>query len=313
MIVRDVWTEARQTFARCDNSELYRKLTMAVELLANENNVWDALLGRMELYSGEGGYVTLPRDIETPISVKLDGLPSFPRDKWFSYHINGTGDYTAIDSYRDFWDDLGEYPVVNDFTEATQIIAENSEAADADVQVRVYGRDEDGKQLFTGDEQGLVLNMNVPSTIKVGKITSISKPETAGIIQLKGEPIPIVYAYMYADETSPMYRRLRAPKNTCVNMMYRRRTYELKTQDDYIPLNNKLALVMAMKAVMHFENSQLVEGDAFQRKAVELARKEQKTRNPKSPIGPQIQDFSFNSQQRLSNRRGRRGRGWACL
>lgn len=309
MIVRDILSTAERVFGNCASTELYRYITDAVELLANESH-WDAMTGYITLsVDATTNCITLPNDVETPLGVQLDGYPAFNRDKWYQYHINGKGAFTNIDSYRDFWDDMGEFPTIRELSGDVTITATNDNASDSAIQVRVYGYDENNEEVYTSGVRGVDLSMGVASTVKFSRITDVQKPETIGVIRLtESVTSDLLGIYMPVD-TYPRFRRMRVPKSTTVTMRYRKRTREVKSELDYIPLDSRLALQSAMESIKAMNHKNLKEATEWRQYAVTLANAEQKTRNAESGIGPQVQNFSTDINRSL---RGGRYRGSRC-
>lgn len=309
MIVRDIVQTAKAIFGSCNTTELYRNITDAVELLANESH-WDAMTGYISLAVDENtNCISLPQDVETPLGVQLDGYPAFSRDKWFQYHINGTGNFTNIDAYRDFWDDLGEYPTIRELDGDVKITATNDNVADAAITVRVYGYDENDKEVYTAGVRGIDLSMGVASTVTFSRITDVEKPVTTGNIELKESVSGTLLGLYYPTDTYPKFRRMRVPKSSTITMRYRKRTRDVKSDLDYIPLDSRLALQSAMESVKAMGVKNLEEAAQWRAYAVSLANAEQKTRNAQSGIGPQVQNFSQDINRSL---RGGRYRGSRC-
>lgn len=309
MIVRDILSTAETVFGKCDSTKLYRYITDAVELLANESN-WDAMTGYITLSVDETtGCIALPHDVETPLGVQIDGYPAFNRDKWYQYHINGAGNFTRIDAFRDFWDDLGEFPTIRELSGDVTITATNDDALDNAVTIRVFGYDENNEEVYTGGVRGVDLSMGVSSTVKFARITDIEKPQTTGVIRLNETVTGDLLGIYYPFETKASFRRMRVPKSTTITMRYRKRTREVKSDLDYIPLDSRLALQSAMESIKAMNVKNLEEAAQWRQYAVSLANAEQKSRNAQSGIGPQVQNFSQDINRSL---RGGRYRGSRC-
>ncbi len=307
MIVNDILPDAKEIFGQCSGTKLFSRISMATELLANESQ-WDATLAIVTLNVDKTGIVALPRDIETPLGVNIDGLPAFNRDKWFQFHINGPGQFTRINSYRHFWDDQGDFATIVDIETATFLSLTAVQTVDAGTTIIVYGRDENGNELQTSGTRGLQLQEGVVSTVKVSCIETIAKPVTTDSLNLTESPGGKLLGTYFSDETCPSVRRVRFPANTSVTLQYRKSNIDVISVNDFIPINNKLALVSAMRAVKAVFNGNAEQTEFWQLKAIKLANAEQESRNAVSAIGPQQMHLGTKSNKNLwqTFRNGRR-------
>jgi hypothetical protein len=94
MLVSYILTEAKSVLGKCDQSEVFKRITDAVRL-ANNQGKFDAALGQMDICVCDG-CVTLPYDVGTVLAVNNGGLPTLIRDQWFQYHANGPGIQTYM-------------------------------------------------------------------------------------------------------------------------------------------------------------------------------------------------------------------------
>lgn len=298
MIVNDILDEAKETFGLCEGPKLFKRLTMSIELLSNESQ-WDASLAYVTLNVDKTGVVALPRDIETPLGVNIDGIPAFNRDRWFLFHINGPGSFTRIDSFRHFWDNQGDFPIIQDISAATLLSLTAVNATDNGKIITLYGRDENGNELRTGSTRGLQLAAGATTTVKVLCIDAIAKPVTIDSLDLRESPGGILLGTYFSDQTSPMIRRARTPANTTLTIQYRRANLNIVSVNDFIALNNQLALVAAMKSVKAIFNSNKDDTEAWRNAAIKLANAEQESRNAVSAIGPQVMNMGSRSKKNL--------------
>lgn len=327
MLAKEIREDAIEVFGRCDGPKLLGKVSSAVEMLRNES-LWDATLGMMDLQSlGKSNYLTLPRDVETPLAIQLDGVPAFPRNRWFQFHLNGSGACTQMNAFKRFWDDLGDVVTIFDPTHPFKLHVEFDDAEDHDAQIVVQGYNENGLEVRATREDW--------DNITWKKIIRITKDPTMGIVRLFS--IQIDYANMlssiletglgvYIDENDPSYvgmiglyypdeeeiryRRIRVPKCTRIRMNYRRIFDCVRSWEDYIPLNSKFALKNAMQAVKYMDSGDLAQGNAYRMMAVDLANKEQKQRNPRAAVTVQINTFGQGRNKSLWGNRGARNVGW---
>ena len=309
MIVNDILDDAKEIFGICEGTKLNARITQAIELLSNESQ-WDAGLGYVTLNSDEEGVVALPRDIEVPLGVNLDGFPAFSRDRWFQFHINGPGQFTRIDGLRRMWDDQGDFATIIDLTEASFLTLTAISINDAAASITIFGRDENGNELRTGANRGIILTAGGTTAVKVLCVETVSKSVTNDSLELRNQTNNDLLGLYFADQTSPTVRRVRFPKNTTVTIQYRRSNLLIKSVNDFIPLDSHLALVAAMKSVKNLFNDNEAKQQFWIEAATKIAEKEQETRNPRSPTPPQVMYFSSRGKGRL--RFGRHGHHNHC-
>ena len=295
MKVSEFLDDAKKIFGVSDKTILYRRLTDAVTLISNESD-WDELLGYMTIGVDDEGLITLPYDVDKPMALNVDGFPTFPRSKWFEYHLNGPGEYSMMDQYKKMWDDRGLSPLARKITAPFLPMVVSSDTADNTLTVRIYGVDENGNELFSGGERGLDVQIGSTGTVKIMDISRVSKPETAGVVTIKDGTT--LYGEYQPFETEPMYKRIKVPANTTITMMYRRRIGEIKSDNDFIFIN-RLALLASCRSIKFRETDRLDLAIVQQQDAVYLATKEQEKRDINDGIGFQTIDFSTDVNESL--------------
>jgi len=314
MIFADVFVDAREIFGNCSLDVLFSWTTDAIELLANKSVGWDAMTAEMTICACNN-LVTLPRDVETPLGVTINDVPALARDKWFLYHANGPGSRPFTTSW--YWDDAGERPTIREFPGICKLMAVPQYATDDGKSFRVFGTDLQDRPIYTlnGDgssSEGFLLVMSAKQPMITDQpikwIQRIVREPTNGNVKLfaidpaafqNNQIIP--ESFLLGDyepnETQPNYRRMRVQCKSRIRMRYRRATRAICGMNDYIPLNNKFALVMAMKAIKFYRNNHEQEAQGFEAIAVRLCNEEQETRNAQSSTGPQVnvRDGSHNA------------------
>ena len=325
MLIADIWNDAKSSrgYGICKSDELYAAITEAVATLSNKGS-WDWMVGHMTLCAHDG-YVTMPREVEKILAANADGYPTWARDKWFQHHVNGPGNYTQIDAYKAFHDEVGIVSTFKCVPEPAVLLGVPESSDDNGKALLVYGYDWLDKQLHhidpsTGKQ---TLGIRVPIStedvpghlddIVVKKIDRVVKPETVSSVSLWAFPQcggdgvePTLIGFYYPDETKPEYRRYRFPKGSCVDIKYRRKNLTFKTQNDFIPFDSKTALMLMLKAIRAWSNGEIEEGNIFEAKAIDLLTAEETAKKAKNSIGPQVRNFSTNTNERL---RGRMSRG----
>jgi hypothetical protein len=288
--VSEVWADVKKLNGNCDETLAYQKLNDAVELLANKSD-WDPLVGYMDI-TCEERTVTLPREIETPIAVSYGDYPALPRGELFRFHLNGPGDQDQTGSFR-FWQADREAVVYREFCDPTQVVLSAAESDDAGQIVWVYGFDEDRNIVRTEQNgvwvDGYPFTAATSPTLDVSspffsEITRIRKPVTAGPLKLwtvdeaaAADELLGIYSW---DDTEPRFRRLRVDRAAdLVRIHYRRRNFKLRTQNDLIPLHSRQAIVMMVRSLKHYDNSNFELATACEATAVRWLTEEQFTRN----------------------------------
>lgn len=301
LLVRDLLSDAKRVLGQCSNESIISKLSDATEILANKSN-FDPLLGMVDIATGDGKYVTLPRLVETVLALNISGIPSFPRDRWAEFHLNGLGS-DCRDSCDFYWDDKGDYPLFRDPTVPVRLVATVTAAADLTKEIWVFGYDRDGRWVYSQDGSGntvegyklSVFNGAVtvpPSAPLFSRVTAVRKDETSGFVAIygyaDGSPSGTLLGYYEPFETLPQYRRIRLSKNACwVRVQFRRKVFRLRTETDLIPLHSKVALMLMLKSLQKLDTDRIEEADAYERKAVQYLVEEQFSRNP--PVTSPIQ------------------------
>lgn len=292
-------------FGNCDLDVLYAWTTEAVELLSNKAPAWDANTAEMTICACNN-IITLPRNVETPLGVAVNDVPALARDKWYIYHANGTGPRQFNATW--YWDDSGERPIIREFPGDCKLMAVPQYGTDDGKAFRVFGKDIHDRPIYTLNADGtttegflLIMNSKQPMITDqpIKWIDRIVREATNGYVKLfainphafqdnQVLPESFLLGDYEPNETQPNYRRIRIQCKSRARMRYRRAYRAITCMNDFIPLNNKLALVMAMKAVKFYRNNHEAEAQGFEATAVRFCNEEQETRNAQSSTGPQI-------------------------
>lgn len=291
IVVSEIWDEVQKINGNCNADVTYRKLNRAVELLANKSD-WDPLVGFIDI-SCEDKLVTLPREIETPITVSYGRFPALGRGQLFRFHLNGPGDSCGSCANFRTWEDAPEAPTYRDLCSPRAVCAVACEASDVGQVVWFYGFDENRQPVRTLVDDvwvnGYPATVAIDITLDPGaplfsEITRVRKPVTNGAINawtiLDDELEEILAVYSFDDE-EPMFRRIRVDRaSDLVRIHYRRRNLKLRNTTDLIPLHNAQAIVMMVKALKHYDDEDYEKGPAAEATAVRWLTEEQFTRNP---------------------------------
>jgi hypothetical protein len=304
--VRDIFEDARRIFRHCDESLLFERIGDAIELLSIKGE-FDPLLGYVDICVIDA-CVTLPREVEQVLAINLDGRPMLGKNPFHTFHLNGPGDFLPD---RFSWTDVGQFPTYRDLQCPGKLVAFLDSEDDAGKELRVFGFDDQNRPLRTKIngvwEDGLIVptifGYALPAATDpvVSRITHIVKARTIGDVRLSSFDNAACSANQSAsgcllgifepDETIPLYRRIKLGyRAKWARLAYRKRTFRINSLNDRILLHSRLALVLAMRAVQFWHDTDAANATMFEAHAVRiLTEKEQSLEGPAMmPI--QVQD-----------------------
>jgi hypothetical protein len=106
MIVADIYDDAKEVLGFNHQDKIFRRITDAIEALANKGS-WEPLLAYVMIPVSDNILVYLPDSVEVPIRVTLDNNPAFARGRMYEFTMNGPGPFDERVEWS--WEDLGEY------------------------------------------------------------------------------------------------------------------------------------------------------------------------------------------------------------
>lgn len=301
LVVSDIWDDAKKIFGHCDREILLRDITDAVELLANKGEC-DPLIGGLDICV-DGQCVTLPREVETPLGVNIGGHPALGRDQLFSFHLNGPGDFSTPCNWE--WADLGTVATYRDLRCPSRLVSSLDNPEDAGKVLRVFGYDEQNRPLRTkvGDtwEDGYLVptiyGYSVPASTDpvVARITWIQKGVTVANMRLSSYDLSsstgTLLGVFEPDETLPSYRRIKISSNSeWCRIIYRRRTLQLRSTNDRILLHSRPALLLAMRAVAKYSETDIPNALTFEAQATRLLTEKENVISPPTLNPIQVSD-----------------------
>jgi hypothetical protein len=152
MFVSQIIDEAAEILATTDENKIFRKLTQAVQTLMESGHYFHTQ-AEVDVCTGwDGQTITLPRGIEVPLGVNIDGSPTYFRGRLFQYHVNKGGMYNPVDWA---WDDRGFVSTIMDIRQPSQLVAVAEHEADAGKQIRIIGTDQWNRDLRSQTEVGI--------------------------------------------------------------------------------------------------------------------------------------------------------------
>jgi len=291
--VSDIWEDAVKIFGACKPALLYGKISEGVELLANKGE-FDPLIGTLDLCI-TSQVVAMPPEVEAIIGCNICGNPSVARDQLFSFHYNGPG--TCGPRLQWEWSDLGDTPLYRELECPAKIIAIAAEEDDLlTAKVRIYGFDDLQNKLVTIAEDGTVTDgIEIPVLTGfqaisadapfVARITRVEKTLSKGPIRLctldNSATTGALLAIYQWDETQPKFRRIKlSSRPDAIRIVFRRRVFKVRTQTDLLPVNNKSAMVMMLRALKKYDDENFELGESCESTALRWMKEEQFTSNP---------------------------------
>lgn len=289
--VEDIYDDAQKIVGTCADNVLFRRITTAVELLANKGD-FDPLIGFVDLCVQDRN-VTLPREVEMIYGLNVSGRPTLGQDQFFSFHLNGPGDFQTCDWT---WRDGGDAPTYRDLTAASKLIAFVTHEDDADSELWAYGYDEQNNWIRSEVDGVMVDGYQVPTVLGYAlpdadaptftRVVRVRKAITKGPIRLgsydNSFSTGTLLGIFQWNETEPLYRRLTLGRSGCktVRIAFRRRTFKIVSRTDLIPLHSTEAVLAMLRSMKAYANDDIALGQGHEATAVRFVSEEQETRSP---------------------------------
>lgn len=316
MKVFDILPQVKEAIGNCTDAVAFRRLTDASRLLSNKN-LYDPQLAVIDLCV-YNGCVTLPYEVGTVLAVNVDDGPTLIQDQWFQYHINGPGQHYGDHVPYKYSYELGEFSTYRDPSIPVKLVATLEAVQDNNVSLRVYGWDVDGKRIYSTDGDGNTIDGFLVPTLfgfqnpnatasPIARIDRVEKAVSKGYIRLTAiDPTTLAslteIGYYRPEETLPRYRRIRVPDRSTVSVKYKKRDAEIRSSNDWINLDNREALILAVKAVDYRAKNQFELARSAEGEAQRILSEEVESRRPKTTQNaPQIiyDDFPVGNTDRL--------------
>ena len=155
MFVSQIIDEVLDILGTTDKSKAFRKLTQAVQVLMQSGHYFHTN-AEVDVCTGwDGMTITLPRGIEVPLAVNVDGSPTYFRGRLFQYSVNKGGMYNPVGWA---WDDRGMVATQMDIRQPSQLVAVAEHEADAGKVLRVIGTDGNNRELRAQLNDGTTLD-----------------------------------------------------------------------------------------------------------------------------------------------------------
>lgn len=299
IVVGDIYDDASEIFGAIGKAKLFDRISDAIDLLAAKAN-WDGLTGVLdvETANGECEY-TLPDWVETVLKCNTSGLPTLGQNKWFEFHMNGPGSWEYAGQFT--WRDKGDFPTFKDIKIPAHLIVALDSAADNGIQIRVKGWDDKGERIYQDGLDGFILpavfdypfpDTSLPLVSRIESIMAQTDPQ--GFIKISavdpGSAEGTLLSILEPFQRQTNFRRIRIPRGgDSVKLLVRKKTRRIRTMNDIIPLQSKLAIKLALLAVKTMPEDQKA-ASGFESTATRLLEEEQALRNPQIDFPMEFDD-----------------------
>lgn len=144
MFVDQIFEECAEILGTTDEKRVYRKITQAVQTLM-ESGHWMQSTADVDVCTGwDGCTVALPRGIDVPLAINVDGSPVYFRNRLFQYHVNKGGKFNTVEWA---WDDRGYVATLMQIVQPSQLVAIAESENDVGKIIRVTGTDSNNRDL----------------------------------------------------------------------------------------------------------------------------------------------------------------------
>jgi len=160
--------------------------------------------------------------------------------------------------------------------------------------LRVYATS-NGKQIYTQGKTGALeegflvptvfgFSQTNPIVGTIDSIYRIRKDLTNGFVKLlainsDGTPHTQI-GYYGPNETVPNYRRMRVSARNWVRIKYKKRDLTVRAITDWVNINNREAILLAIRAVKFRKDNQFDQGRAAEGEAIRLINNEAESQTP---------------------------------
>lgn len=118
-----------------------------------ESGHWFHTNAEVDVCTGwDGLTLTLPREVEVPLAVNIDGSPTYFRNRFFQYHVNKGGMYSPVEWA---WDDRGFVSTMMEIVQPSQLVAIAESNNDAGKTLRILGLDSNNRTLHSQTNSGI--------------------------------------------------------------------------------------------------------------------------------------------------------------
>jgi len=151
MFVSQIFEECAEILGTTNSEKVFRKISQAVQTLM-ESGHWSHSTAEVDICTGwDGCSVTLPRGVDTPLAINVDGSPVYFRNRLFQYHVNKGGMFSPV---QWAWDDRGFTATAMEIIQPSQLVAIAEVENDVGKVIRVLGTNDGNVPLRSQLENG---------------------------------------------------------------------------------------------------------------------------------------------------------------
>jgi hypothetical protein len=259
-----------------NSSRFLEYLNQARERILNSGK-WKGTILNV-LFEQLDGYISLPREGEALLGLHVNNFIFPVEGKWYEYNVGGPGKVPDSVTSMGGAIDLGEnYCTMEDIVDPVQLILEAISADDAGQVIRLFGKDENGDEIFDDEGQrGEEIELDtspVTSTKTYSALTQVNKGPTVGYVKLFADEATDRLLANYApSETNPLYRRymLRTRDGVSITGRMKLRYFPLCSENEPVVPANIGALKMALLALTYEDSNDLASSEAYWGKCYQL-------------------------------------------
>jgi hypothetical protein len=331
VIVMDVFDDVAKILGNVGEDRIFDAITTGLEVLCAKGH-WDGFTGYVDIRTDGWRNVTLPRFVDQPIEISINGQPSYMRNKWSEFHLNGPGsdEYGGQwmggvwPTWSGFsgggrwgqiraWDVVGDVCTIKPLGCVSQLVAIPDDIIDDGKTITIYGYDETGKWIRTNGRDGFVVTTDHNKLVpvidvdqRVARIVRITREHTSGFVRLWAfddvtQTTSVLLGYYYPDETEPRYYRIKLPTDAkWIRLRYRKRTLRVESVWQPLHLYSRMAIVTMVRALKALD-SDAGAAQVMEDKATRFLAEDQAARNPGETFQLQInEDCGWNSNYIVS-------------
>lgn len=254
---------------------------------------------RKFVFCAQRGCVTLPKELEVPLKIRIDGEIGSVWNRWFEYHSGNHVDDPCL-AGNEVLEEPNRYPTVYDLPISggyPSVMGTCAESCDAHVIVK--GTDPSGREIITYHEGNQIVGVYlsvvnkkiVKSNVMFGRITEVAKTVTKGYVNLLCVSEDNLRRTLLADyepnEETPSYRRIKLLVKNCppicrVSILGRIRLKDHYADEDLIPFDNLFLLEVAGQMISRMYNQDVqtaLAQDSYVEKLVEKESSYKKVNN----------------------------------
>lgn len=282
VVVGDIYDEIKQVTGKCTQTYLFQVLTRAVETLARKSAgassiVWDPLLVYLDLPVVNDYYVFLPPQIEKPLRININSNPAFARSQLYEFTMNGPGSNDLEAGWQ--WQDRGTWPIQRRFPRGNFLLYCSSDSeSDTNLFLHIRVRLRDRREIYIDLPITPLGATPIGSDVQVVEVLEVVKPVTIGTLKLRAGIY--VLAYYTPEMTFPQFHQIKlSQRGVMVRMLARKRTTQITSLLDVIPLNSPQAIKMMCQAIKYWDEVHYDLAQTAEQAALTFLTEEQLARN----------------------------------